>query len=584
ESPDADGDGILNIHETNTGIYVSPSDTGSNPLDADSDDDGFNDGAEVSGGSNPNDAQSFPDAVPPAISGVTATPQPGGTSAGIQWTTNEPATSTVRYGTDSQNLSQSAASSALVTNHVLLLSPLQPFTTYYFRVDSADAAGNGATSPAPPNAPASFQTERLTCGRDDLVADFAAGNPGASSAVRNDDDGEVGLVATMAAAFDSGGLPNDWSATAWAAGGGAGVAGGTLTVDGALAATNAFVTPGRALEFEATFGAGTFQNIGLGNDLNAPPFVVFGTANTTTTLFARTWNTANEDTPLPTVALGVPHRFRIEWSAASTLFFVDGNLVATHAGVGASMRPVVSDFNVGGPSVSVDWIRLSPFAGSGSFLSRIFDAGVESRWDPLVWGAQTPAGTQLRVFVRAGNTPVPDAQWTHFRPANGAPPNPAFVNGRYAQYRAVFSSSDPSRSPVLEDLTLSCSPLLPGCGNGAIDPGEDCDDGGTLSGDGCSSVCAFDNPDIDGDGLLNSSETGTGVYVSPSDTGSDPFDPDSDGDGANDGLEVAFGTDPNDPSSLPPPPHVPSSGPGWLVLLGVSMWLAARRFGRLRTR
>jgi DNA-binding beta-propeller fold protein YncE len=52
---DDDNDGLLDTVETNTGIYVSPTNTGSNPLDADSDNDGINDGAEVAGGSNPND-------------------------------------------------------------------------------------------------------------------------------------------------------------------------------------------------------------------------------------------------------------------------------------------------------------------------------------------------------------------------------------------------------------------------------------------------------------------------------------------------------------------------------------------------
>jgi YD repeat-containing protein len=58
--PDDDGDGLLDAHETNTGIYVSPTDTGSNPLNAYSDADGFSDGAEVAAGSNPNDPGSIP--------------------------------------------------------------------------------------------------------------------------------------------------------------------------------------------------------------------------------------------------------------------------------------------------------------------------------------------------------------------------------------------------------------------------------------------------------------------------------------------------------------------------------------------
>ena len=45
-NPDTDGDGLLDGVETNTGIYISPSDTGTNPNTADIDNDGLKDGAE----------------------------------------------------------------------------------------------------------------------------------------------------------------------------------------------------------------------------------------------------------------------------------------------------------------------------------------------------------------------------------------------------------------------------------------------------------------------------------------------------------------------------------------------------------
>jgi sulfatase modifying factor 1 len=51
--------------------------------------------------------------------------------------------------------------------------------------------------------------------------------------------------------------------------------------------------------------------------------------------------------------------------------------------------------------------------------------------------------------------------------------------------------------------------------------------------------------DSDGDGLDDSAETNTGVYVSASDTGTDPNNADSSGDGISDGEAVAAGVDPN---------------------------------------
>jgi len=58
------------------------------------------------------------------------------------------------------------------------------------------------------------------------------------------------------------------------------------------------------------------------------------------------------------------------------------------------------------------------------------------------------------------------------------------------------------------------------------------------------------DPDSDGDGIPDSSETGTGIYVSPFDTGTDPNNPDTDGDGLSDGDEVfRYGTDPLNPDT-----------------------------------
>lgn len=51
--------------------------------------------------------------------------------------------------------------------------------------------------------------------------------------------------------------------------------------------------------------------------------------------------------------------------------------------------------------------------------------------------------------------------------------------------------------------------------------------------------------DTDGDGLPDWVETGTGVYRISTDTGTDPNNPDTDGDGALDGDEVPAGTNPN---------------------------------------
>jgi len=59
-------------------------------------------------------------------------------SAMIAWSTNQPSSSRVWYGTDANNLTQLAESPyATGNNHRVQLKKLQPSTTYYFQVESA---------------------------------------------------------------------------------------------------------------------------------------------------------------------------------------------------------------------------------------------------------------------------------------------------------------------------------------------------------------------------------------------------------------------------------------------------------------
>ena len=55
-----------------------------------------------------------------------------------------------------------------------------------------------------------------------------------------------------------------------------------------------------------------------------------------------------------------------------------------------------------------------------------------------------------------------------------------------------------------------------------------------------------DYPDTDGDGIPDEYETGTGIYVSPTNTGTSPTNSDTDGDGLTDGQEVnTYHSNPN---------------------------------------
>ena len=83
------------------------------------------------------------DLVPPIITSVTTTNQFGLTV--VSWTTDEPATSTVRYNTNA-TLNKVATSAELTTQHSIGLSGLIAGQTYLFHAASTDEAGNTATN------------------------------------------------------------------------------------------------------------------------------------------------------------------------------------------------------------------------------------------------------------------------------------------------------------------------------------------------------------------------------------------------------------------------------------------------------
>ncbi|MEE3175832.1 MAG: LamG-like jellyroll fold domain-containing protein, partial [Verrucomicrobiota bacterium] len=55
---DSDGDGLIDSVETNTGEFVDEENTGTDPNNADTDGDGYSDGGEIAGGTDPNDENS----------------------------------------------------------------------------------------------------------------------------------------------------------------------------------------------------------------------------------------------------------------------------------------------------------------------------------------------------------------------------------------------------------------------------------------------------------------------------------------------------------------------------------------------
>jgi hypothetical protein len=118
--------------------------------------------------------------------------------------------------------------------------------------------------------------------------------------------------------------------------------------------------------------------------------------------------------------------------------------------------------------------------------------------------------------------------------------------------------------------------------DGVMDPVDNCPsvpnaNQANFDGDSQGDVC---DDDDDNDGLLDVVETNTGTFVSASDTGTNPFSADTDGDGFGDGIEVLAGSDPNDANSKPDPNVTPALPPiGQLLLVGALLGgaIVARR-------
>ena len=416
------------------------------------------------------------DVTPPVITNIIATSSTDGTSATITWTTNENANSRVDYGTSSGALAQNVSNATLVTTHSLQLTGLTPGTTYYYRVTSVDAANNSATSPDPSAVPLSFVTLTPPCFEDVTFADFSGGTTGSSTYISATGDGEVILRPVIASEFNS--LPSvtEWNSFPWQTGGNATVSNGSLNVNGARFNSEPATTtfgPGSTLEFVATFGAATFQHIGFGGGTDATdvngiftgqsPWAMFSTGNTTNTLMARTFvpGVSTSDFVIPNSGnlIGTPHKYRIDWKTDGSFeYFVDDVSVRVEPVViTTGMRPAISDFNVNAPGITADWIRITPYATSGSFESRIFDAGEIRTWGAATWTADLPTGTSLQLFQRKGNTAVPDGSWSSYT-AIGS--NGEVIGGasQYIQYKAQLSTTNDKVSPVLKDVHFSCSP------------------------------------------------------------------------------------------------------------------------------
>ncbi|MBL7744893.1 MAG: DUF4082 domain-containing protein, partial [Chitinophagaceae bacterium] len=418
---------------------------------------------DVAAGTNNYTAVYSDDNIPPVITNVAVTTNVNG-SATITWNTDEPSDSRVDYGTVSTNLSLNQSNSSLVTSHTITLTGLAPVTTYYFRVTSKDMLLNSATSPILTDQPASFVMPAYPCVIDQTEADFSLGTTDAGTTIVTEGDGDIILQPVSNQDFSGNTVPAGWGSAAYSGSGSITVNNGAVTVSGAHIYSDNSYGPGSTLDFVATFNFGSFQGIGFSADqpFNTGAWVTLGQAGADGNLYAR--GSDGSSINIGAGLLGTPHRYLIKWNADNFEFYIDGNsspAATLNFTLASNMYAQISDFPLNDGVLSVDRIRVIPYAAAGTFTSRVFDAGTVKPWGAITWSSSVPASTGIAMFVRTGNTPTPDGTWSDFLPV-AASGNSVGASSQYIQYRTDMTTSDARFTPVLRDVVIECSspPLI----------------------------------------------------------------------------------------------------------------------------
>jgi hypothetical protein len=316
------------------------------------------------------------------------------------------------------------------------LTGLVPNTRYYYRVTSADAAGNTTTSPATGSAPASW-TPTVAPVVLTTAADFAAGS-GAYIGVTG--DGEVLAAPAIGEEF-SGSLSGQWRTSVLQTGGSVTVGSGGARISGSRLYTNGTWTSGRSVAGVATLAAG--QSVGWGSIATASStvraaFVVTAQGGLTASVVD---GTRTSTTAVTGSFTGAPHEYRVDWSSNGTAtFFVDGTQVASSAFTpSVQLRVLAVDPTQDATPLTVDWLRLAPYATSSTYTSAVVDASAVVAWDTLTADTTPAAGSAVTLRVRSGPTATPGTSWTGWTtvPAGGAITRSA----RYLQFSIVVTTS-----------------------------------------------------------------------------------------------------------------------------------------------
>ena len=122
-----------------------------------------------------------------------------------------------------------------------------------------------------------------------------------------------------------------------------------------------------------------------------------------------------------------------------------------------------ADATVGGRDLGFKVFMRTGFAATGTYVSSIKDAnpapGATATWLSIAWNASVPSGTSLQFQVAASNSAGgpfafvgPDGTPATF--FNNGDSLAQFNGQRYLEYKALLNTSNPTATPVLNDVTI----------------------------------------------------------------------------------------------------------------------------------
>jgi len=108
-----------------------------------------------------------------------------------------------------------------------------------------------------------------------------------------------------------------------------------------------------------------------------------------------------------------------------------------------------------GPSDKISWWRVTEFATSGSLESNILAIPESPVWGEIQWTSEEPEGTDVSFQLRASDDPEDMGAWSDTLPSPGSISGLVENGDSLIQYRAILSTTDSSKTAILDDVTIS---------------------------------------------------------------------------------------------------------------------------------